>query len=1672
MLDDVARRAHALGPRYRLVQSLGSGGQGEVWRVEDLHQRGARRVLKAVPGAGAAAGAGLTLAHEFERLAGLDHPALPRVRDLGVLDADLGPLPAGTPYFTADEVDGVALLDAIAAAPVAEHPRLFWTVAIDVASALAHVHAAGLCHCDVTPANVLVVGAGERTQAVLIDLGLSAVRGAVGAARGTLAYMAPEVLAGVIDPRGDLYGLGATLHHAVRGAPPFAAGEPAELVRAIVRAAPPALDPAAAPGLVALIARLLAKASDDRPPSALAVFDELADAAAALPRAPRPRTRPTVRPALVAPPVRGADAVLAELGRALDACRDGRAAGPLVVTGPAGADVAGVVAHAIRRHQLDAALAGATPARVLDGSLDAIAAAVAVATVAGDDGGRAAAAQIVRAAAAQAGTVTIVDVSGDERAAFALAALAGAGGTGLVIVLAEGDLPPVPAGIAVLRREPISAPELAALAGAMLGRPVPRTWAQGLARASGGLPAVAAAIVTALAAEGDPLAADPERDAAGASLDEIQRRQIVARGPAARVVAEVLAAWDGRAQAAWLAATVDGAEIDLIVPPQASIAAWCGGGLAALIELGLVRRAGDEVVMRAGLVERVRAEIPTARLQAWHTAAVALARRLGLPPAAWAGHLAALPPRVDHVAPLCTAAEERLGRGQPRAALALADAAARVPGDGGARAALLAARAAMIVGAYDRAIASAERAAADLGDPPAARLVLARARQRAGDLAGAEALLVALAERPGDADVAGALARLLVAAGRHGEAEAVVAAAEPLPASPGGALCAEAGGTARLYRGDTRGADARFVEAEAIAQATGDLALAGRARALRGMAAQADGDLARASALYGEAAGLARAGGDVHAAAIAELNRGTTLAERGRHGEALPVLAAATAELAALGKVAELAAAELNRGLSLLAVGQVEAAADAARAARAEADPARSPHLAVFAWLLTGDVARRTGDRTGAAAAYRSAADLAARAGLADRGHALRGLAEALADGDPAGAARALAEAAALDASDDDRDRTLLVRARLALAAPDAGGAADLAGLGDQLAALADRALAEDRRDRAWRAGYLAAALAAAAGQRDVAAARARRAQAHHGELEAETPIAWRAGLAGDPDAQALARLATGDAAPARAPRAGAAPTAAEVEALRLRRLLALSRRLNAEPSLDRLLDEVIDTAIELTQGERGFLLLARGPANTLEVVVARGFADGALGDPAAVSRSIAARAVATCEPVITVDAGVDERFGAAASVAALRLRSVVAVPLRQKGRVIGCLYVDHRMRASAFDDEAAALVLELADIAAIAIENASLAADLRRQAAAIDELNQRLAATLTDREAELALARAKLPPSRDRLGAGFDGIVGESPAVLAMLDVVQRAAQVALPVVVVGESGTGKELVARALHAAGPRRDRPFVAINCGAMPEPLLESELFGHVRGAFTGADRDRKGLFEIADGGTLFLDEVADTGPAMQAKLLRVLQDGVVRRVGDERTRKVDVRVVAATQRPLTELAAAGRFRDDLRFRLEVITVAVPPLRARAEDLPALVEHLLARLRPGAPPRLTRAAWRALSGHGWPGNVRELENALARAVALGGDVIDVGDLPEAVTARPQATTAPSPGDDLRLRPALDAIERAYIAAALERAGGNQTVAARLLGLSRFGLQKKLRRQAGEAEGDDAE
>jgi two-component system response regulator AtoC len=357
-----------------------------------------------------------------------------------------------------------------------------------------------------------------------------------------------------------------------------------------------------------------------------------------------------------------------------------------------------------------------------------------------------------------------------------------------------------------------------------------------------------------------------------------------------------------------------------------------------------------------------------------------------------------------------------------------------------------------------------------------------------------------------------------------------------------------------------------------------------------------------------------------------------------------------------------------------------------------------------------------------------------------------------------------------------------------------------------------------------------------------------------------------------------------------------------------------------------------------------------------------------------------------------------------------------------------------------------------------------------------IDELLHVLDSALEQRRlrSENAYLRAQLEERYK-----FEGIVGRSPAMRRLFQLLETVAATSSTILITGETGTGKEVVARAIHHNSPRRMHRFVALNCSAIPETLLEAELFGHVRGAFTGAVGNRQGRLEQAHRGTLFLDEVGTMSQALQMKLLRVLQEREFERVGDSHTTKVDVRVIAATNSDLTRMVAAGAFREDLYYRLNVIPVQLPPLRERKDDIPLLVQHFLDRFdRPagggaaaGSQPfrssrTVSQEAMRHLMAYDWPGNVRQLENAMERAVAFGAGraQIDVGDLPAEIQqaeAPVMSSSVSLPEEGLDLERLISGIERELIQRSLERTGGNKGRAAKLLNLKRTTLVEKIKR-----------
>ncbi len=510
--------------------------------------------------------------------------------------------------------------------------------------------------------------------------------------------------------------------------------------------------------------------------------------------------------------------------------------------------------------------------------------------------------------------------------------------------------------------------------------------------------------------------------------------------------------------------------------------------------------------------------------------------------------------------------------------------------------------------------------------------------------------------------------------------------------------------------------------------------------------------------------------------------------------------------------------------------------------------------------------------------------------------------------------------------------------------------------------------------------------------------------------------------------------------------------------------LETIVRALGERRELRSLLTQVLDSMVLWVGVERGLLLL-RAPDGRLVARAARNLARSDLaGEQRALSMTLAKRAMESGEPVVATDA-FDSLGDLHASVHALRLRSVVAVPLVARGETLGVVYLDDRARRGAVGARELAWVRMLATQAALAIADARDQVLLRRAARRAERAKARVERLLEERETELGVVREELSRVRedDRgLRFSYDAIAGRSEPMQKLLKVVDRVTSSDVPVLLTGESGTGKELIARALHANGPRSKRAFVSENCGAVPEALLESTLFGHVRGAFTGASQNRPGLFDVADGGTLFLDEIGEMPLAMQAKLLRVLQDGEIRPVGADRSRHVDVRLIAATHRDLEAMVVAKTFREDLFYRLNVVLLRIPPLRERTADIPLIVQRLAEKHATNRRVRFTRAALDRLVAFPWPGNVRQLENEVRRCIVLAagdGDlVIDAADLsPEIV--RGVSDAAREVG--LHLRSRVDSLEKDLLEEALTKTEGNQTKAAELLGLSRFGLQKMMKR-----------
>src|SRR3989454_2370839 len=439
-------------------------------------------------------------------------------------------------------------------------------------------------------------------------------------------------------------------------------------------------------------------------------------------------------------------------------------------------------------------------------------------------------------------------------------------------------------------------------------------------------------------------------------------------------------------------------------------------------------------------------------------------------------------------------------------------------------------------------------------------------------------------------------------------------------------------------------------------------------------------------------------------------------------------------------------------------------------------------------------------------------------------------------------------------------------------------------------------------------------------------------------------------------------------------PAGAAAPPATGRAARDFAVLMRISTAINSIRGVEALERRLLESIFEVVPAERGAVLLVG--KGTEEIAGIFGLEkDDVSGRAVKVSRTIVLRVLRERLSILCNDVRDSEDFGTAQSLLAANVHSVLAVPLFFDARTLGVLYLDSSNAKGRFDEGHLDLLTAVAGIASVALENA-------RRIEWVESENRRLA-----RDAELS-----------------HSMVGEGPAMAAVLRFIAKVAPTDSSVLITGESGTGKEVVARAIHQNSPRASRPFVAINCAALAETLLESELFGHERGAFTGAVAQKKGRLEMAEGGAVFLDEVGELAPHLQAKLLRVLQEHEFERVGGTRSIKVDARVITATNRDLKEMTKTGGFREDLFYRINVVSLDMPPLRDRREDLPLLARYFAQKYGERCNRRvagISAEAIECLMNYEWPGNVRELENAIERAVVLGSsDVIRPEELPESI------------------------------------------------------------------------
>jgi serine/threonine-protein kinase PknK len=1600
--DRVGQHPELLGSllqhRYSLRRRLGEGGMGTTYLAHDLlwSRDVALKLLRDTTPE-----LRLGLRTEFSILRGLVHPHLVQVSDFGVE-------PRGereVMFYTAAYVEGTTLDTFARTRPWAE-------IVVPLAHALEglrFLHRLGIRHGDVKPANVLVESR-SRVRGVLIDLGCSQPLDAAAAtAAGTPGFVAPEVLEGrSVDGRADLYAVGASLRRL------------AELC----------------PSMPQRVRRLAERLSHDKAAKRPADVGEVLEALEA-------RASETPIPCAQPETILGRAEETARFASLLDDLLAGKPSPRVIVWhGPPGAGLS----RLLRELKWDASLRAA----VVEGNAtDPLAVTSMLRRAAGDPSlpeglaGVTAALERLRRrdAAASAGLVILLDDAHDllEPQRLLLRGLLRAiePADRFALVCAQRS-PPASTSPSVERRA------LGPLSEADVG-----SWVKGrlsaarikdLFQLTGGFPASVQAVMS--------------RVSAGHCTEvELRAAAGVASGSDRRLLG--LGALEAPAQAALariaaIDAPLDAATLELLGVTSGALGDLVRGGWLRLDEAGFVlARAGDgHAILASVSAEERRAahREAAARLETSSKSFEASGREASSCVARRVRHLA-LAGDLDE-ARRSFASSRALAEAHPdgwlEAARALVAAAPAGSLD------LSACEVFVRAGRPEEAISTLAR---ELGARPpepalvgislcagAATLKMGRPRLALRRLSRA----LASGDREVLARAHDLASRAHIQLGSY--AAALEAARAGIAASSEERVLADLHddvGVAASYLGDLALAGESLSSALRLHERGGRLREEARSESYRALMAFRAGDTAAAVRGYRRALALAERCDAPDLVTYAAQNLGSACHQLGELGRALGAYESGIVMAMAIGDVNAEITLRCNQAKLYADIGLLDRAEAAAARAEGDARAAGRRRLVGVARTVSGEAALHRGRAAEALRSFdearlefereEAAREVAetdldiARANL--RLHRVQQAADAC--------ARAEAAADRLDAR-DLAARAHHARALLLAERGDAAGAAE----------LLERAL--ELANHASQRGMEALVHAALSSAYESSGAK--RLARRHAESAREL---WERMASSLPEPMLDAFWAHPDRLPLIEP-AVPETQGPSLRERKLARLLEINKKLNTSQEPSEVLRLAIDSALELTGAERGFVLVA-GDGGSLRIAVARNI-ERSDAEELTFSRTIAERVVTTGQHVVTIDAEQDGRFDAGVSVHAMRLKSVLAAPICAASGVLGALYLDHRFKRGIFQGEEVELLTAFSDQVASALTNARLVEELRRRTEELDRERKRIEAMVhgqaeqIDRLTEEVRAKQAALERRHDFGA----IVGKSAAMQRIFDVLDRVIDADISVLIQGESGTGKELVARAIHYGGPRKAKPFVAINCAAVPTQLLESELFGYARGAFTGADRDREGLFVQARGGTLFLDELGEMAPEMQVKLLRALQEREVKPLGANKVIQVDVRLVCATNRRLREEVAEGRFREDLFYRVGVVELVIPPLRERPEDTTELVHRLLADVQRRAQKKALRvspAGMRALLQYPWPGNVRELENVITKAVLFAdGDTLGPAelDLPAATTGRVALN-----------RRQYERDEAARMATALRANRWNVSEAARSLGIPRSSFHRKMAR-----------